>query len=183
MNRIQPYPVALALSFIFSILFLVCIVIHIFVSETAWPMAQIWGWILIGFSWLNPFSVVLGLLEIILGSFYVAYTLIPVYNFFNKKTASIEGDSTMNAFRFKPAALALISFGLITYVLCIVFDLVFPQWAMYKLWEILLPGFTWISWGSFFIGALGIIIYGLYIAAVFVPIYNYFQKGTYPEMK
>lgn len=183
MNRIQPYPVALALSFIFSILFLVCIVMHVFISTTAWPMAQTWEWILIGFSWITPFSVVLGLLEIILGSFYLAYIVVPLYNFFIQKTNSQEGGNTMNAFRFKPVALALISFGLITYILCIVFDLVFPQWAMYKLWEILLPGFTWISWGSFFIGALGIIVYGLYIAAVFVPIYDYFQKGDYPEMK
>lgn len=89
----------------------------------------------------------------------------------------------MNVLRFKPVALALIAFGLVTYILCIVFDLIFPQWAMYKFWEILLPGFTWITWGSFFVGGLGVLIYGIYIAAIFVPIYNYFQKGTYPELK
>lgn len=183
MNRNRPYPVALALTFMFSILYLVCVVFHLLVPEGGLTMKQGWEWLLPGFQWLTPGSFVLGWLEIILGSFYAAYILIPLYNFTTQNFSSQQGENTMNALRFKPVALASIGFGLITYVLCIVFDLVFPQWAMYKLWEILLPGFAWISWGSFFIGALGIIVYGLYIAAVFVPIYNYFQKGTYPEMK
>mgnify|MGYP005725428533 CR=1 FL=1 len=183
MNRIRPYPVALALTFIFSILYLVCVVFHLLVPEGGLTMKQGWEWLLPGFQWLTPGSFVLGWLEIILGSFYTAYVVIPLYNFLIQKTSLQEGGNTMNTFQFKPVALALTGFGLLTYILCIVFDLVFPQWAMYKFWEILLPGFTWISWGSFFIGALGIIVYGLYIAAVFVPIYNYFQKGTYPEMK
>jgi len=40
----------------------------------------------------------------------------------------------------------------ITFGLCVAFDLVFPQVAMYRSWQALLPGFTWISWGSFFLG-------------------------------
>jgi hypothetical protein len=183
MKRIQPYPIAVALSFIFSILYIVCVTIHAVLPETGWQMMRGWEWLLQGFQWLTPGSFVLGWLEIILGSFYVAYVLIPVYNFINDKMLSKEGENTMNSLRFKSVAFALVIFGLITYILCILFDLIFPQWAMYQLWEVLLPGFSWISWGSFLIGAVGIIIYGLYIATVFVPIYNYFQKGDYPEMK
>lgn len=183
MKRIQPYPIALALTFVFSILYLVCVAFHLLVPEGGLTMKQGWEWLLFEFQWLTPASFVLGWLEIIAGSFYVAFLLIPLYNFFNDNFSVNEGGNNMNVFRFKPVALALTGFGLITYILCISFDLIFPQSAMYKFWEILLPGFTWLSWGSFFIGALGIIIYGLYIAAVFVPIYNYFQKSTYPEMK
>lgn len=182
-KRMEPYPIAVALTFIFLILYLVCIGIHLVIPETHWPMIELWERLLLGFTWLTPMSFILGLLEIIIGSFYLTYVLIPIYNFLNNKIVSKEGENAMNRLRFKPAAFALVIFGLITYILCIIFDLIFPQWAMYRLWEILLPGFTWISWGSFFIGAVGVIIYGLYIATVFVPIYNYFQKGDYPEMK
>jgi hypothetical protein len=51
-----------------------------------------------------------------------------------------------------------ISLGLflaITYVLCVVFDLLFPAHAMYPVWSRLLPGFTWLTWPSFFLGARG----------------------------
>ena len=33
-------------------------------------------------------------------------------------------------------------------------DLLFPSHAMYQAWQKLLPGFTWISWGSFCVGLL-----------------------------
>src|SRR5574338_694439 len=34
----------------------------------------------------------------------------------------------------------------LTFVLCVGFDLLFPQQAMYRSWQALLPGFTWIRW-------------------------------------
>ncbi len=89
----------------------------------------------------------------------------------------------MKPLRFKPIALTVTAFGAITYILCVLFDLIFPQWATYQIWEILLPGFIWISWSSFFIGLVGIIGYGIYIAAVFVPIYNFFRSDKLPELK
>lgn len=182
-NQVQPYPVAVALTFIFLALYVVCVGIHLLIAPSHWPMVRMWEWMLMGFTWLSPMSFLLGLLEIIMGSFYIAYVLIPIYNFINSKISFKEGEREMKGLRFKPVAFALIIFGLVTYVLCILFDLIFPQWTMYKLWEILLPAFIWISWSSFFIGAVGVAIYGLYIAALFVPIYNYFQRATYPEIK
>lgn len=69
-------------------------------------------------------------------------------------------------------------FLLISYVLCVGFDLLFPQHAMYTAWQALLPGFEWISWKSFFIGLIEVWAYGWYFALVWVPIYNYFgTKG------
>lgn len=68
----------------------------------------------------------------------------------------------------------------ISYVLCIIFDLVFPEHAMYEVWSKLLPGFEWLSWKSFFIGLLETYAYGWYFALIWVSIYNYFiaKSGT-----
>ncbi|KAA3616814.1 MAG: hypothetical protein D8M58_17580 [Calditrichaeota bacterium] len=75
-----------------------------------------------------------------------------------------------------PVAYTTTIFLIITYVLCILFDFVFPQWSMSKIWETVLPGFSWISWSSFLIGLVGTVGYGVYTAVVFVPIYNFFHK-------
>ena len=43
----------------------------------------------------------------------------------------------------------------ITFTLCVVFDLVFPEMAMYQMWLKLLPGFEWLTWQSFLLGLVG----------------------------
>jgi hypothetical protein len=65
-------------------------------------------------------------------------------------------------------------FFVLTFVLCVLFDLWFPALAMNSVWAPLLPGFTWISWGSFLLGFIESFAYGWYIALVFGPIYNFF---------
>jgi Sec-independent protein secretion pathway component TatC len=60
----------------------------------------------------------------------------------------------------------------ITFALCVGFDLVFPAHAMYQSWQNLLPGFHWISWGSFFLGLIESYGYGWYATLIWVPIYN-----------
>lgn len=62
----------------------------------------------------------------------------------------------------------------ITFVLCVGFDLVFPEHAMYRAWQDLLPGFKWLSWGTFFLGLVECYGYGWYVALVWVPLYNVF---------
>lgn len=62
----------------------------------------------------------------------------------------------------------------ITFLLCVGFDLLFPSQAMYQAWQNLLPGFTWISWGSFFVGLLESYGYGWFLALIWVPLYNVF---------
>ena len=64
----------------------------------------------------------------------------------------------------------------LTYVICILFDLWFPALAMNPVWAPLLPGFTWISWTSFFLGLVETFAYGWYVALIFAPLYNYFAK-------
>lgn len=65
-------------------------------------------------------------------------------------------------------------FLVISYSLCVAFDLVFPEHAMYEAWQKLLPGFEWISWKSFFIGLVETYGYGWYFALIWVPLYNVF---------
>jgi hypothetical protein len=65
----------------------------------------------------------------------------------------------------------------ITFILCVSFDLVFPQHAMYEAWRKLLPGFEWISWSSFGLGLAESYGYGWYFALIWVPLYNYFLCG------
>jgi hypothetical protein len=62
----------------------------------------------------------------------------------------------------------------ITFVLCVGFDLVLPQMAMYRSWQALLPGFTWISWSSFLLGLVESYGYGWYVTLIWVPLYNVF---------
>ncbi|HHD11100.1 MAG TPA: hypothetical protein ENK42_01540 [Deltaproteobacteria bacterium] len=67
------------------------------------------------------------------------------------------------------------SFLSITYVLCVVYDLLFPEYAMYEVWMKLLPGFVWISWWSFLLGLVETFLYGIYTGLVFAPLYNFFN--------
>ena len=61
----------------------------------------------------------------------------------------------------------------ISFVLCVGFDFLFPEHAMYQSWQNLLPGFEWISWKSFFLGVIETYAYGWYAALIWVPIYNF----------
>ena len=70
--------------------------------------------------------------------------------------------------------LALSGFLSITYVLCVLFDLWLPAYAMNPAWSALLPGFVWISWGSFFLGLIETFAYGWYAAGLFALLYNFF---------
>jgi len=60
----------------------------------------------------------------------------------------------------------------ITFTLCVGFDLLFPEHAMFQAWQKLLPGFVWISWKSFFLGLIESYAYGWYFALIWVPLYN-----------
>ena len=64
----------------------------------------------------------------------------------------------------------------ISFALCVGFDLLFPQHAMFEVWRRLLPGFEWISWGSFVLGLVESYAYGWYVALIWVPLYNVFAS-------
>lgn len=62
----------------------------------------------------------------------------------------------------------------IAFLLCVGFDLLFPEWAMFESWRSLLPGFEWISWFSVLLGAVESYGYGWFLALIWVPLYNFF---------
>jgi hypothetical protein len=86
--------------------------------------------------------------------------------------------STREAARIPVFALgmSLGAFLALTYVLCVLFDLWVPGEAMYQSWLRLLPGFTWLSWGSFALGLGESFAYGWYVALVFGPLFNFFSR-------
>lgn len=67
-------------------------------------------------------------------------------------------------------------FMVITFSICAVFDLLFPDYAMIRIWQGLLPGFSLTEWWGFIIGLIESYAYGWYFALIWVPIYNYFNS-------
>lgn len=67
---------------------------------------------------------------------------------------------------------------MISFILCVAFDLLFPQHAMYEAWLKLLPGFDWLSWEDFVLGLVESYGYGWFIVLIWVPLYNYFLFRT-----
>lgn len=61
----------------------------------------------------------------------------------------------------------------ISFALCVGFDLLLPEHAMFETWQKLLPGFEWLSWKSFFLGLIEAYGYGWYFTLLWVPVYNY----------
>lgn len=77
--------------------------------------------------------------------------------------------------------LALSLFLAISFVICILGYLIFPGLPIaHSAISIFLPGFELLSWQSFVLGLVESLIWGWYIAAVFVPLYNFFaaRYGT-----
>ena len=70
--------------------------------------------------------------------------------------------------------LSLGIFFVITFVLCVGYDLLFPSQAMYQSWLRLLPGFTWLTWSSFLLGVFESFFYAWYAALIFCPLFNFF---------
>jgi hypothetical protein len=84
----------------------------------------------------------------------------------------------MGYLNWKTVGVSVGLFLSISYVLCVIYDLIFPGMTMYQAWIRLLPGFIWLTWGSFFLGLVESFLYGIYVALVFVPLYNFF-KGKF----
>ncbi len=78
---------------------------------------------------------------------------------------------------WRDVGLAMGSFLSITYVFCVGYGLAFDR-HMYEMWLMLLPGFKWITWQSFLLGLVETFLYGLYIGAVYTPLYNFFRSRS-----
>ncbi len=94
----------------------------------------------------------------------------------------------MKTLHFWPVAWTLAVFSAVVFTLDVLAGVLFPNWwVMQNLYEFLLPGFTFISWGAFFLGLVESFLGGFLTAVIFVPIWNFFaareQAKTAPTMK
>ncbi len=66
-------------------------------------------------------------------------------------------------------------FFVISYALCVLLYLVFPQAILnHAMLTLFLPGFKLLTWGSFVLGLIESFAYAWYVALIFGPLYNYF---------
>ncbi len=94
----------------------------------------------------------------------------------------------MKTLHFWPIAWTLAVFSAVVFTLDMLLGVLFPNWwVMQNLYEVLLPGFTFITWGTFFLGLVEIFVGGFLTAVLFVPIYNIFisreSSKTAPTLK
>jgi len=88
----------------------------------------------------------------------------------------------MKTLHFWPIAWTLAVFATAVFALDILLGVLFPNWwVMQRAWELVLPGFTFISWGTFFLGLVESFISGFLTAVLFVPIYNFFATRVSQE--
>jgi hypothetical protein len=74
-------------------------------------------------------------------------------------------------------ALSLGLFFDVTFVLCVAWGMALPTLHARGVptLEAILPGFTWLTPGSFVLGLGEAFLYGVYVALVFVPLFNHFE--------
>ena len=68
----------------------------------------------------------------------------------------------------------------ISFVVCVAGDLVMPAHEMHSAWQRLLPGFVWLTWGSFLLGLVESYAYGWYFTLIWVPLYNVLSARSRP---
>ncbi len=86
----------------------------------------------------------------------------------------------MNRLDWRVVGLSAGSFLAVSFVICVAYDVTFDQ-RMYEAWLKLLPGFTWLTWRSFFLGLVESFLYGIYIGLLFAPLYNIFASLLSPS--
>ena len=83
----------------------------------------------------------------------------------------------MHLLDWKATTWSLAIFAALTYVLCVAYGLVAPKGLhATQLLEFALPGFRWLTVGSFALGLVETFLYGAYAGLVFTPIYNLVQR-------
>lgn len=80
----------------------------------------------------------------------------------------------MHTLDLKVTTVSLALFGAVTFTLCVLYGLVVPR-AFHgtPLLEMVLPGFRWLSVGSFLLGLVESFVLGAYVGAVFTTLHNW----------
>ena len=77
----------------------------------------------------------------------------------------------------KTVTLSLSFFFALSFIFCVAWGAIVPDSLhMHQFLENILPGFKWISVGTFFLGLIESFLWGVYIGVFFVPVYNFFFK-------
>lgn len=78
---------------------------------------------------------------------------------------------------WKVVTKSLASFAAISFALCVGYGLLAPS-AFHPSWllEALLPGFRWLSLGSFVLGLVETAFYGAWAGVLYSALYNYFAR-------
>ncbi|MBZ0291487.1 MAG: DUF5676 family membrane protein [Anaerolineae bacterium] len=88
----------------------------------------------------------------------------------------------MKTLQFWPIAWTLAVFTAVIFSLDMLLGVLFPNWwVMQHFWELILPGFTFVSWGTFFLGLVESFLAGFLTAVLFVPLYNIFAGSMRRE--
>lgn len=87
----------------------------------------------------------------------------------------------MKLLGFKVVGLTLGVTSSALFTLCILWDLVFPGLAMTAVWRALLPGYEDLSAATYLLGLFETFFYGLLLAGIFVPLYNWLQHNQAEE--
>jgi len=82
--------------------------------------------------------------------------------------------------RYLPVATAIGGFLALSFAGCVAWDAIFPDWAMRTAWAPLLPGFTWLSAGTFFLGLAESFAYGFWFALL-VPAVQWMNDRLVPQ--
>jgi len=69
---------------------------------------------------------------------------------------------------------------IVSYIMCLVFDRLVPEFSMHELWGPLLPGFDMTAAGIL-VGGAELIVYGWYIAALYVLAYRFYPGSVSKE--
>jgi len=81
--------------------------------------------------------------------------------------------------RIRTVSLALGLTFAVSFVICILWGLLLPkQVHMHEFLQFVLPGFTWISFGSAALGLIESFLFGVYFGVIYVPIHNWLNRGA-----
>jgi hypothetical protein len=64
----------------------------------------------------------------------------------------------------------------LSFTLCVLLGLFLPDWGRHQPWLQFFPGFTWLTWPSFFLGLIESFAYGWYVALIFGPLFDFFAS-------
>jgi hypothetical protein len=84
-------------------------------------------------------------------------------------------DTAARRLRLMPVGVSLGLLLAVSYVLCVALGLLWWDADLHRPWLQFLPGFTWLSPGTFLLGLVESFAYGWYLALVFVPLFNFFN--------